>query len=459
MPGATYDPMRGVGLKGQAIANVGSQVGNVISSIPELLKQDKEYKRAEAAYQYDRDQNNDIYNTLKGLVKDPESIPAPGPEEGRDSYLEKVGSAIAPLVRSGELSPDSLSGIGANQIEAVQEASTARGIVDRYSNDPMMQSALEGPQASATMLGDNVDMNDSDVQGAIAEGSGLIDVTTPEPSPYDEMARLTAESTRGILDSVKRGEISSVAAQKMIDQGMNQLSGLELKKIELEIEKVKENQKRIDKEKSDAAGMIADNAGKRKIINKTTGETDLDPMGIHKNPENYSLGNRLTPQTTTHRNISSGGSKKLPTSKLASEYNAAITKLQNPNNPMLDGKIQRQLQRNVETLGLASGIQNKAGGAAAMSDAAAKTEAVEIQTVKTVLSEISEEVINNADSLAGQIDDSYIEAYLTRLTPQWKDFVIEALQKGETVSGLLSNINKEIERYGQLATISEEVAE
>ncbi len=284
----TYDPLAFAQAKSQAIGQIGqagAQMGATIMALPKILRENEQYRRAEAQYKFDRDQNNDVYNAAQAMVGQAGidiKLRAPGPKEGRDSYLQYVAGAVAPYVREGKITPDMAQGITQLQgQDAFQTALQAQQFVqDQQARDPLVHNQIDlngmgGDTAQYAPGGEMVYGEEQDTgQGFTEQGAYPASRVRiqEDPGAYDELARMTVES-------VKSGQMSPSAA-------LEQMQKIEENKIKLRIEEAKERREAKRQEAQMWQQGVLNRAGTNEIVDPLTGQDtnvtreNIDKVGI-----------------------------------------------------------------------------------------------------------------------------------------------------------------------------------
>lgn len=257
-----YDPLAYVPNTGQAIASIGNNLAQMVAQLPGTLRQDQEFKRAEAQYRYDQDQNRDIHQSVSSLLKNKgvdASLRAPGPEESRDAYMQYVAEAISPHVLSGNITAQDAQKLAElSQQEPMQEAIQGQNFVrQQESRDPLGQIDMNGFEGTAEaqngMVSTGVENRGGFTEETFAPASS-VSIQQPEGGAYDELARMTVQA-------VKSGQMSPSAA-------LDRMSKIEEKRVQLSIEQAKAKREAEQRKKELMMQGVINKSGTNQIVDK-----------------------------------------------------------------------------------------------------------------------------------------------------------------------------------------------
>lgn len=440
-----YDPMRYVPRTGDYIMQGANQMASAITSIPEALKRDEQYKKAEAAYESERDLMTDAYSGTNSLLQNlgvDKTVRAPKEGEGKEQYLEYIVSEISPLVRdeSGGISNDKLSmvkerigqiGLGGNQ--QVQESLQTRNLLQQYG--PMAAQGAEQPQTQDQFAGRGTIMNE-DVPSTQMPSADEVP-TQNDPTAFDPMAAID-NRRKTYYDLLKSGNVPN----QLFLEKMTELDGKEfdIKKAELDLEKA-----RIAERKQRAAEDVINKAGSGPVYKDDVQAADIKPLDVYDNPDDYSVSTRNYPREFAPRGGSGrqGGSgsenrDKPPASWVQyKEIEAQRDKLRENDGYTFDQAeydrksteaLQHQLSYLLEVNGQTYNEAQKAS-----------------RRVLDIPVTFTEDVVPNYDDEGRKFMEippiDPITGKLNAASPK----VIEALLSGETASSILQFLEQEVE--------------
>lgn len=467
------DPMRYVPRTGDYIMQGANQMASAIRSIPQALMQDEQYKRAEAAYQNERDLMTDAYSGTNSLLQNlgvNKTVRAPREGEGKEQYLEYIVGEIAPLVRdeNGGVSNEKLSmvkerigqiGLGGNQ--QMQSSLQTRNLLQQYG--PMGQQLQEQPQSQpqGDFAGQGTIMNPETPSTQMPSATEAPPVQN-DPLAFDPMASLT-NRRKTYYDLLRAGNISNQTfMEKMTD-----LDGKEfdIKKAELDLEKA-----RIMANKNAAAGNIVGNVGKGPIYKDNERQSSISPLDVYNNPDDYSLDTVNYPKEFAPRGGGRGGSgsgDKEPESKLRVEKDKLANDLKSVTQdgyPM-DGAepIYNRTIKEMRIIDAALNLQEKEGGPAILPDSEAKRVAREIISTHDVLMDIlmanqkeqdgvTMNVINETEQMeSGEYVNNGTKKLLNmnigrlkQLEPSSYNKIIQAVNEGYTLGEIVSQLKSKL---------------
>lgn len=272
---------------GNAIAQIGQQVGQTISSIPSLVRQDKAYQRAEQALQSEEKIKEAAYTGINSLFRDVginKTVRAPNKGENKDSYFEYLGQEILPVVsdQSGNVNQDVLSkiqtrlgqvGLGGN--EQVTDAIGRQQFIQSAQQDPMYQNIANRQQVS---------QESPELIGALNQIGG--DQVTDPMTSGDINAQIENAYAQSIQNMVARAN----AGIGKPDELFKELSKNKEMAMKQQIEELKLEQKKIDAMKVQAAQINAGAAQSNQTMYKDGQKTDtFNAYDALQDPGKYSF--------------------------------------------------------------------------------------------------------------------------------------------------------------------------
>ena len=350
---------------GNAIAQIGQQVGQTISSIPSLVRQDKAYQRAEQALQSEEKIKEAAYTGINSLFRDVginKTVRAPNKGENKDSYFEYLGQEILPVVsdQSGNVNQDVLSkiqtrlgqvGLGGN--EQVTDAIGRQQFIQSAQQDPMYQNIANRQQVS---------QESPELIGALNQIGG--DQVTDPMTSGDINAQIENAYAQSIQNMVARAN----AGIGKPDELFKELSKNKEMAMKQQIEELKLEQKKFDAMKAQAARVNAGAAQSNQTMYKDGQKTDtFNAYEALQDPGKYSFStdtpidpNRVTrPITATGTKPKEGKALYEQRDKLVNDLKSYTTKEGAPMKGTDD--LYNATVNNLKTYNAAINIQTQTG--------------------------------------------------------------------------------------------------
>lgn len=489
----SYDPMRYVPRTGDAIMQGANQFAATIAALPQALRQDKEYQRAEAAYQSEVELINDAYegtNRLFQSLGEQKVVRAPKPGESKEGYLQYIATELSSVVQgdNGEISPEKLQmvkervgqiGLGDNQ--KLQTGFQRQDLLQQYGpmtagqqqSNPMSQ--LDASQAPALMQdaqnrfgSNNTVMTElgEEIPDQMAMPNVPQGVESSAPTTFDPMAQLGGRR-KTYYDMLKSGSIPN---EKFLDV-MSRLDEKEfdIQKAELDLEKA-----RVLARKDKSAEDTLDRVGKGPVYEDGVEASTINPMDVRSNPDRYSFSPlNYAESTDGGSGGGSGGSGGSGSEKVSAKLRAESDRLVNDlkalsdmGEPLFGANDQYNRTLNeMKIISAAITLQEKKGGAALLSDDDAKKTARELTSAVNALSAVmkSNQIeadngrgsTNQVDELERGPDGEFTNKGTLQLIRKNKGLfnqlpvgaynkIIEAANEGYTLKEILDYITSEI---------------